>query len=45
MAEIVLRRANVVKIVDSEDKAAALEAKGFVRVEAAVKKTKAADKK
>ncbi len=31
MSEIVLRRANVVKKVDSEDKAKALEAKGFIR--------------
>lgn len=33
MAEIVLQRANVVKSVDSEDKAAALEAKGFIRTD------------
>lgn len=33
MAEIVLQRANVVKSVDSEDKAKALEAKGFVRTD------------
>lgn len=31
MGDIVLRRANVVKRVDSEDKAQALEAKGFLR--------------
>lgn len=54
MSEIVLRRANVVKCVDSEDKALALELKGFVRngektvkeqLEAAVKQNKAAGKK
>ena len=33
MSEIVLKRANVVKRVDSEDKAKALEAKGFVRTD------------
>lgn len=33
MGEIVLKRANVVKRVDSEDKALALEAKGFVRTD------------
>lgn len=32
MSEIVLKRANVVKSVDSEDKALALEKKGFIRV-------------
>ena len=32
MSEIVLKRANVVKSVDSEDKALALEVKGFIRV-------------
>ncbi len=31
MSDIILRRANVVKKVDSEDKAKALEAKGFIR--------------
>lgn len=31
MGDIILKRANVVKRVDSEDKALALEAKGFVR--------------
>lgn len=31
MSDIVLRRANVVKRVNSEDKAQALEAKGFLR--------------
>lgn len=52
MSEIVLKRANVVKCVDSEEKALALELKGFVRVtgnkeqqETAVKKNKDADKK
>ena len=35
MTEIVLKRANVVKCVDSEDRARALEAKGFVRTDAA----------
>lgn len=35
MREIVLKRANVVKQVDSEDRAKALEAKGFVRMEPA----------
>lgn len=33
MSEIILKRANVVKRVDSEDKAKALEAKGFVRTD------------
>ncbi len=33
MNEIVLKRANVVKRVDSEDKAKALEAQGFVRAD------------
>lgn len=33
MSEIVLKRANVVKRVDSEDRAKALEAKGFVRTD------------
>lgn len=33
MSEIVLKRANVVKRVDSEDKAKVLEAKGFVRTD------------
>lgn len=33
MSEIVLKRANVVKRVDSEDKAKALEAGGFVRTD------------
>lgn len=33
MSEIVLKRANVVKRVDSEDKAKALEEKGFVRAD------------
>ena len=33
MSEIELKRANVVKRVDSEDKAKALEAKGFVRTD------------
>lgn len=32
MSEIVLKRANVVKSVDSEDKALELEKKGFIRV-------------
>lgn len=52
MSEIILKRANVVKCVDSEDKALALELKGFVRIaghketqETAVKKNKDADKK
>lgn len=31
MSDIILRRANVVKKVDSEDKAKALETKGFIR--------------
>lgn len=35
MREIILKRANVVKQVDSEDKAKALEAKGFIRAELA----------
>lgn len=33
MNEIVLKRANVVKRVDSEERAKALEAKGFVRAD------------
>ncbi|MCM1212917.1 MAG: hypothetical protein NC331_16645 [Lachnospiraceae bacterium] len=33
MGEIVLKRANVVKKVDSEDRAAELESKGFVRTD------------
>nr|DAY79453.1 MAG TPA: Thymopoietin protein [Caudoviricetes sp.] len=33
MEKIELKRANVVKVVDSEDKAKALEAKGFVRTD------------
>lgn len=33
MGKIVLKRANVVKCVDSEDRAKALEAKGFVRTD------------
>lgn len=33
MGEIVLKRANVVKRVDSEDKAKALEARGFARTD------------
>lgn len=33
MSEIVLKRANVVKRVDSEDRAKALETKGFVRTD------------
>lgn len=54
MKEIVLKRANVVKQVDSEDKAKALEAKGFIRAEltdtgeqpkAAKQGKKAADRK
>lgn len=46
MSEIVLKRANVVKCVDSEEKALELELKGFVRVEARMtKKSKDADKK
>lgn len=36
MSEIELKRANVVKRVDSEDKAKALEAKGFVRTDGTV---------
>ena len=38
MSEIVLKRANVVKRVDSEDKARALEAQGFVRTDGTVTK-------
>lgn len=37
MGKIVLKRANVVKQVDSEDRAAALEEKGFLREGAALK--------
>ena len=36
MSEIELKRANVVKRVVSEDKAKALEAKGFVRTDGTV---------
>ena len=36
MSEIELKRANVVKRVDSEDKAKALEAKGCVRTDGTV---------
>lgn len=42
MNEIVLKRANVVKRVDSEDKAKALEAKGFVRMDGKTAKAPAA---
>lgn len=38
MSEIELKRANVVKRVDSEDKAKALEAKGFFRTDGTVTK-------
>lgn len=40
MSEIELKRANVVKRVDSEDKAKALEAKGFVRTDGTVTNNK-----
>lgn len=42
MSEIVLKRANVVKRVDSEDKAKALEAQGFVRTDGKTAKAPAA---
>lgn len=42
MSEIELKRENVVKRVDSEDKAKALEAKGFVRTDGKTVKTPAA---
>lgn len=42
MNEIVLKRANVVKRVDSEDKAKALEAQGFVRTDGKTAKAPAA---
>lgn len=54
MKEIVLKRANVVKQVNSEDRAKALEAKGFARIdpadagelpEAAKKQNKLSNKK
>lgn len=42
MSEIELKRANVVKRVDSEDKAKTLEAKGFVRTDGKTVKAPAA---
>lgn len=45
MSEIVLKRANVVKRVDSEDKAKALETRGFVRTDGKTAKVSAVSEK